>query len=229
MQPFVTPRALETDELPGIINDYRQAAINAKVAGFDGVEVHAANGYLLDQFLRDGSNRRTDDYGGSIANRCRLLLAVLDMVTGVWGADRVGVRISPLNPFNDISDSDPSALFGSLALKLGKLGLAYLHVVEGAIGSDEPLPPFDFAALKAAYGGTYMANGGYTLERGNAAIEDKRADLVSFGVPFISNPDLPKRFATGASLAPADETTFYGGAAHGYTDYPSMGKSVAEG
>ena len=227
MQPFVTPRALETGELKGIVEDYRLAAKNAKDAGFNGVEIHAANGYLLDQFLRDGSNHRTDDYGGSIANRCRLLLEVIDVVSGVWGADQVGVRISPLNPFNDISDSDPKALFGSLALKLGKLGLAYLHVVEGAIGSDEPLPDFDFAALKAAYDGTYMANGGYTLDRGNRAVEEGLAELVSFGVPFIANPDLPRRFSLGADLNPADQATFYGGDAHGYTDYPTLKETQA--
>jgi N-ethylmaleimide reductase len=228
MQPFVTPRALKIDELPGIVEDYRLAAKNAKAAGFHGVEIHAANGYLLDQFLRDGSNHRSDDYGGSIDNRCRLLLQVIDAVTSVWDANRVGVRISPLNPFNDITDSDPKALFGSLALKLGNLGLAYLHVVEGAIGSDAPLPEFDFAALKAAYDGTYMANGGYTLERGNQAIADNLAELVSFGVPFISNPDLPRRFAQGADLNSADEATFYGGDEHGYTDYPSLREAKAE-
>lgn len=221
--PFVTPRALETSELPGIVAEYRQAAQNALAAGFDGVEIHAANGYLLDQFLRDGSNQRTDRYGGSMENRCRLLLEVAGAVSGVWGADRVGVRISPLNPFNDMHDTDPQRTFEAVARALSPLGLAYLHVMESAIGSSKhPRQEFDFRKLRVAYGGTYIANGGYDKARANAVLAGGQADLVAFGVPFIANPDLPERYAKNAPLNAPDQATFYGGDEKGYTDYPPM-------
>lgn len=221
--PFVMPRALETGELPGIVSEYRQAAKNALEAGFDGVEIHAANGYLLDQFIRDGSNRRADRYGGSVENRCRLLLEVAEAVAGVFGADKVGVRISPLNPFNDMHDSDPQTTFEAVAQALNPLGLAYLHVMESAIGeSKHPQQAFDFKKLRAAYNGTYIANGGYDKARATAVLAEGQADLVAFGVPFLANPDLPERFAKNAPLNAPDQATFYGGDEKGYTDYPFM-------
>jgi len=222
-QPFVTPRALETEELAGIVEDYRRAAVYAQEAGFDGVEIHAANGYLLDQFLRDGTNHRGDRYGGPVDNRMRLLLEVADAVIGVWGSDRVGVRISPINPFNDIADSQPEATFTRVAQRLGGLGLAYLHVVEGAIhGGDTELPRVDMGRLRRAFGGTYIANGGYDGERAKSALLAGDADLIAFGVPFIANPDLPLRLALGAELNDPDPETFYGGDARGYTDYRAL-------
>jgi len=222
LQDFVTPRALATDEIAGVIEDYRNAAKNALEAGFDGVEIHAANGYLLDQFLRDGSNQRTDQHGGSIVNRTRLLLEVTAAVCKVWGAERVGVRISPINPFNDMHDSHPQALFNQVAESLNPFGLAYLHVVEAAIGEAGVLPPFDFAELRRCFHGNYMANGGYDKARANAAIAQGRADCVAFGVPYIANPDLVERFRIDAPLNAADQSTFYGGGEQGYTDYPAL-------
>lgn len=221
LQDFVTPRALELAEIPGIIEEYAQATRNALAAGFDGVEIHGANGYLLDQFLRDGTNKRTDQYGGSIGNRARLLLEVTEKVVAIAGADKVGVRISPLNPFNDIADSNPQALFNHVAEALSPFGLAYLHVVEGGMGG-EKLPPFDFIALRERFDGPYMANLGYTKSRANAAIAAGNVDLVAFGVPFIANPDLVERFAEDAPLNQADPKSFYGGTEKGYTDYPTL-------
>jgi N-ethylmaleimide reductase len=221
LQDFVTPRALATEEIPGIVDDFRLAAENAMAAGFDGVEVHGANGYLLDQFLRDSTNLRTDQYGGSIANRARLLLEVVSAVSKVWGPDRVGVRISPINPFNDIRDSQPQALFNHVAEALSPYGLAYLHVVEVGMAG-ETAPEFDFDQLRSAYRGNYMANGGYDKARGNAAIASRHADCVAFGVPFIANPDLVERFRIDAPLNPPDQNTFYGGTEKGYTDYPAL-------
>lgn len=222
LQDFVMPRALETDEIPALLEDYRRAAGNALQAGFDGVEIHAANGYLLDQFLRDGTNRRTDQYGGSIANRTRLLIEVVATVSKVWGAERVGVRISPINPFNDMCDSYPQALFNHVAESLNPFGLAYLHVLEVGIGATEAQPAFDFAELRRVYHGNYMANGGYDKVRANAAIAGNRADCVAFGVPYIANPDLVERFRVDAPLNAADQNTFYGGGEQGYTDYPTL-------
>ena len=221
LQDYVTPRALETDELPGIVEDYRIAAQNAKDAGFDGVEVHSANGYLIDQFLRDGTNHRQDQYGGSIANRTRLLLEVVATVSKVWGADRVGVRLSPINQFNDIRDSNPQALFNHVAEALNPFNLAYLHVVEIGMSEGEP-QPFDFNELRRTYRGNYIANGGYDKARGNAAIASRHADAVAYGVPFIANPDLVERFANDAPLNAADQSTFYGGTEKGYIDYPAL-------
>ncbi|MBK1660792.1 alkene reductase [Paracraurococcus ruber] len=225
-QPHPTPRALETDEISGIVEDFRRAAENAKQAGFDGVEIHAANGYLIDQFLRDKTNRRTDRYGGSIENRTRFLLEVTEAVTRAFGADRTGVRISPASPANDIADSDPQPLFGHVAAALGRFGLAYLHVVEGATGGPRDIIPFDFVALKRAFGGPYLANNGYDKALAEAALRDGRADAIAFGRPFIANPDLVDRLRIGAPLNEPDRATLYGGDAKGYTDYPVLARAA---
>jgi N-ethylmaleimide reductase len=222
MKPFPTPRALETGEIAGIVVDYAAATRRARAAGFDGVEIHGANGYLIDQFLRDGSNRRTDGYGGSIESRARFLLEVTEAVVGAWSADRVGVRLSPTNPFNDMSDSDPLATFGFAAEALNRFGLAYLHAVEG----DEAGRAVS-ARIRQVFRGALMVNGGYTAQTADAAIAAGRADLVSFATLFISNPDLPERFRLGAPLAAPDRATFYGGAAKGYTDYPALAATSA--
>ncbi|MBW7900416.1 MAG: alkene reductase [Rhodocyclaceae bacterium] len=221
LQDYATPRALARDELSGVVAAYRQAAENARAAGFDGVEVHGANGYLLDQFLRSSTNRRDDDYGGPVENRARLLLEVVRAVTDVFGADRVGVRLSPENRFNDIADDDPQATFEYAARALAPLGLAYLHVLEGDM-TGQSAPAVDYAKIKAAFAGPYMANNGYDQARATAAIAAGRVDLVAFGRPFISNPDLPARFAAGAPLAEADAKTFYSGEEKGYVDYPAL-------
>jgi N-ethylmaleimide reductase len=217
---FVTPRALETSEIPAVIDDFRVAARNAKTAGFDGVEVHGANGYLLDQFLRDGSNHRSDQYGGSIANRTRLLREVVAAACDVWGAGRVGVRISPLNQYNDMHDSNPQALFNHVGDMLRPFGLAYLHVMEADVyGSQIPL---DFRELRRRFNGHYVANGGYDKRRANAAIAAGRADCVAFGKSYIANPDLVERYARDAPLTVANPSTFYGGNDEGYTDYAAL-------
>jgi N-ethylmaleimide reductase len=222
MQDFVTPRALDTGEIDGVINEYRLGAQNALQAGFDGVEVHSANGYLLDQFLRDGTNKRFDQYGGSMENRTRLLLEVVATVCKVWGSDRVGVRISPINPFNDMRDSNPQALFNHVADALNPYNLAYLHVMEVGEHTSEPLPDFDFAQLRRRFKSNYIANGGYDFARGTAALAENRADCIAYGVPYIANPDLVERFRLNAPLNAADQATFYGGAEQGYTDYPVL-------
>ena len=223
MQPFETPHALTLEEIPGIIEMFRHAARCALEAGFDGVELHGANGYLIDQFLRDGSNQRTDAYGGSIANRARFMLEVTEAVCSVWGANRVGIRLSPLGPFNDMHDANPEATFSYAVEALNRFGLAYLHIAE--MGSDKPGaagPAFDLFKLRSVWKGLYMANYGYDLSRSNTLLQAGRADMVSFGVPFLANPDLPRRFATGAALNAPDVATFYGGDAKGYTDYPAL-------
>jgi len=223
LKDFVTPRALELSEIPLVIEQFRNGARNALDAGFDGVEIHGANGYLPDQFLRDGTNQRHDEYGGSIANRARLMLEITDAVCSVWGADRVGIRLSPLNPFNDIRDSNPESTFGYVVEQLNRFGLAYLHIT--AMGADAPGaagPAFDLRKLRALFKGTYMVNAGYDKARANAALAAGDADLVAFGVPYIANPDLPERFAQDAPLNDADPATFYGGDAKGYTDYPAL-------
>lgn len=220
-KPFETPRALETDEIPGIVDQYRQAAKNTMAAGFDGVEIHSANGYLLDQFLRDGTNQRTDQYGGSLENRTRLLMEITQAVTEVWGSNRVGVRLSPAGGFNTMSDSDPQKTFEYAARALNKFGLAYLHVVETL----ESVENFDFVSLRNKYEGLYIACGGYDLKRANEALKTGRADMVSFGQLFIANPDLPKRFASNAKLNTPDPETFYGGTEVGYIDYPALEES----
>ncbi len=220
-EPIPTPRALELADIPGIVAQYAQGARNAIEAGFDGVEVHGANGYLIDQFLRDGTNKRTDAYGGSIENRTRFLLEVVDAVIAVVGADRTGLRISPQNGQNDISDSDPQRLFNHVASALSGKDLAFLHVIEGDTGG-VAVPPFDYKEIKRRFGGIFIANNGFDKERANEAIEEGRADLVAFGKPFISNPDLVTRLYLNAPLAPANRETFYGGADQGYTDYPLL-------
>ncbi|MEL6382631.1 MAG: alkene reductase [Cyanobacteria bacterium J06626_18] len=223
MQPFVTPRALELDEIPGIVEQFRQGAKNALDAGFDGVEVHGANGYLLDQFLRDGANQRTDTYGGSIKNRARLLLEVTQAAVDVWGGDRVGVRLSPSSTFNDMSDSAPKATFSYTVDALNVFNLAYLHLLEPSEADlrhgGTPIPTQEFRPL---YQGNLMVNWDYDKEKGQTAIASGNADLVSYGKLFIANPDLPKRFKLNASLNEPDPNTFYGGSEHGYTDYPTL-------
>ncbi|NWF38171.1 alkene reductase [Mariprofundus sp. NF] len=222
MQTFVEPRALFAEEIPGIIEQYRHAAACAKEAGFDGVEIHAANGYLIDQFIRDGSNNRSDQYGGSLENRTRLLLQIVAAVGSEIGFHKVGVRISPINAFNDISDSDPQSTFNHVASSLSGLGLAYLHVVEVDMTGQSD-PEFDMQQLRDRFDGLYIANGGYDKTRGNQSIAENRADMIAFGVPFLANPDLPERFRTDAALNTPDQATFYGGDEHGYTDYPTLG------
>jgi N-ethylmaleimide reductase len=231
-KPFVTPRPLELGEIPEVIDQFRKGALNAQTAGFDGVEIHAANGYLIDQFLRDGANRRSDSYGGSIENRARFLLETTKAASEVWGAERVGVRISPTSSFNDMSDSDPQTTFSYVAEHLGRLGLAYLHVVEGTETDDDDFLRGDgagqfFRGLRAAFAGTYIANGGYDYERANTSLERKDSDLISFGRLFIANPDLPERFARNATLNPPNHATFYGGDEKGYTDYPALERQSA--
>jgi len=222
-QPFVTPRALGLNELPGIVEQYRKAAMYAREASFDGVEIHAANGYLIDQFLRDGSNSRTDAYGGPVENRCRLLIEVVTAVVGVWGANRVGVRLSPLSPANDIADSDPQALFTYAVEQLNHFHLLYLHVIEGVTGGSRTVERgFDLQILRRLFNGLYIGNNGYDRA---LAIEARRAgllDLVAFGKLYISNPDLVERLREDAPLAPLDPDTLYGGGAKGYTDYPFL-------
>lgn len=217
------PRALELREIPGIIADFRYAAGRAIDAGFDGVELHGAHGYLLDAFLRDGSNRRTDVYGGSIENRARLLMEVTAAVAAEIDADRVGVRLSPVSPANDSHDSDPQPLFNHVVEGLNRLGLAYIHVVEGATGGARDFAPFDYAALKARFDGVWMVNNGYDRRMAINAVAGGSADLVSFGRLFIANPDLVRRLAEGRPLnALMSAETLYGGGAHGYIDYPTL-------
>ncbi len=220
MQPFVTPHALTLEEIPGVIADYVAAAKRARDAGFDGVEIHSANGYLLDEFLRDGSNTRTDIYGGSIENRMRLLEEVITAVCAVWPASRIGVRLSPENQFNDIWDSQPQITFNAVADMLSRHSLAYLHVLEGNMLGGERL--VDYTDIKRRFGGLYMANNGYTQASAEQALQQGDADMLAFGKLYIANPDLPERFAQGAILNEPDPETFYGGGAAGYTDYPAL-------
>jgi len=223
------PRALRLDELPGIVQDYRRAARQAvDTAGFDGVEVHGANGYLLDQFLKTGSNHRTDDYGVSIENRARLLLEVMRAVVDEIGGDRTGLRLSPVTTANDAHDADPQPLFEHVARQLAPLNLAYIHIIEGATGGPRDIPdrPFDYGALKTAYraaGGkaAWMVNNGYDKPLAEHAIA-QGDDLVAFGKPYIANPDLVRRLRENAPLNTPDKMTFYGGGEKGYTDYPVL-------
>ncbi len=211
---YVTPRALETQEIPGIVEAYRKGAENAKLAGFDGVEIHGANGYLLDQFLQDGTNKRTDHYGGSIENRARLMLEVVDAAISVWGADRVGLHISPRGDSHDMKDSNPSDTFGYLAHELGKRKIAFIFARE-YLGDDSIGP-----LLKKRFGGVYIANEKFSKETAEKIIESGQADAVSFGLPFISNPDLPRRFAENLPLNQTNFQTLYASGSEGYTDYP---------
>ena len=223
MKPYATPRALETAEIAGIVEDYRRGARNARQAGFDGVELHGANGYLVDQFLRDGANRRNDRYGGSTQNRARFLLEVTEAIVGEWGAERVGVRLSPTNPFNSMSDSNPAATFSVAVGGLNRLGLAYLHIVEP--GATDPIAAGetpDIRFFRKLWRGPLIGNKGYDLTRANATLRDGTADLISFAALFLANPDLPERFRRGGPYNTPDRKTFYGGAAAGYTDYPQL-------
>jgi N-ethylmaleimide reductase len=215
-----TPRALEIDEIQGIVRDYAKAAANAKRAGFDGIEIHGANGYLIDQFLRDGANHRTDEYGGSIENRARFAAEVAKAVLESWEPGRVGIRISPVGTSNDIADSNPQPLFDYVAEQMSALKLAFLHVNEGvAAGS----PAFDFTSIRRRFSGAYIANFAYARESAAKAINEDRADLVAFGKLFIANPDLVARFKADAPLNEPDQKSFYGGDERGYTDYPTLG------
>jgi N-ethylmaleimide reductase len=223
--PFETPRALGLDEILSLVDDYRKAAQNAKAAGFDGVEVHSANGYLLDQFLEDHSNHRTDKYGGPIENRARLLLEVVDAVTSVWGKDRVGVRLSPFGTFLDMGDSNPVALFSYVLGQLSNRGIAYAHLIEFQTGASAPqddAAPRKAEVFRGAFKGAMISAGGYTAETAEQVIADGLADAVAFGRLFIANPDLPKRFENKSALNPYDRSTFYGGTEKGYTDYPAL-------
>jgi len=217
MQDFVTPRALETRDIPGIVAQFQRGAEMAKRAGFDGVEIHGANGYIIDQFLRDGSNHRTDAYGGGAQNRMRLLNEILDAVCAVWPARRVGLRLSPENSFNSMSDSDPQAHFGYFTEQLNPHGLAYVHVLEGDMMTKASA--LDYRALHSKFAGPYIANNGYDLERAQTAVRSGAADLVAFGIPFLANPDLVRRYRGNLPLNEADPSTFYGGSEAGYTDY----------
>lgn len=218
MKDFVTPRALETAEVPDIVEQFRQGAERAKQAGFDGVEVHGANGYIIDQFLRDGTNRRTDAYGGSLENRMRLLNEILEAVATIWPANRIGLRLTPENSFNDMSDSDPQGHFESIVEALNGHGLAYLHVLEGDMMSKTRA--VDYATLRSKFAGPYIANNGYDRDRAQRALAGGDADLIAFGVPFLANPDLVRRYKLDLPLNNVDFSTFYGGTEIGYTDYP---------
>jgi N-ethylmaleimide reductase len=222
------PRALRAEEIPGIVQSYSHAAIQAMAVGFDGVEIHAANGYLIDQFLKTGSNARTDDHGGSIANRARFLLEVVAAVTNAVGGDRTGIRLSPVTPANDAVDADPQLLFDHIVKHLAPYRLAYLHLIEGSTGGPREMPerPFDYTAMRAAYRtaggqGAWMVNNGYDMPMAKDAVAEG-ADLVAFGKTYIANPDLVARLKAGGPFNKPDKSTFYGGDARGYTDYPAL-------
>jgi N-ethylmaleimide reductase len=215
MKPYVTPRALELREIPRIVEQYRTAARNAQSAGFDGVEIHAANGYLIDQFLRDKTNQRADEYGGSVPKRARFLLEIAEALLDVWGPERVGVRLSPLNPFNDIADSMPAQTFGYAIDQINRLRLAFLDLVEDGAA-------LDARHFRRSWNQALIANRGYDQQRANALLEDGGADAVAFGIPFLANPDLAERFRRGALLNQPVRSTFYGGGEAGYTDYPFL-------
>jgi len=219
-KPYVIPRALRDDELPAIVAGFRKAAENARASGFDGVEIHGANGYLLDEFLRDGTNKRTGPYGGSIENRARLMLEVVEAVSAVWGGDRVGLRISPLNSFNSMIDSDPIGLSTWLAGHLNEFHLAYLHVMRGDLFQQQTgdiMTP-----IRKHYKGVLIGNMGRTAAEANQDIKEGKVDAIAFGVDFLANPDLPARIKAGAPLNPPDPATFYTAGPAGYTDYPAL-------
>lgn len=222
------PRALRLDEIPAIVVGYRKGAANAIAAGFDGVEIHGANGYLLDQFLRDGINQRTDSYGGSIENRARLLLEVTEAIVKEIGAERTGIRLSPVTPANDAVDSNPQPLFNYVVEQLDRLGLVYIHVIEGSTGGPRDNLPFDYGALRNRFRGAWIANNGYDRAMAETAVAAGRADLIAFGRPFISNPDLVERLRNESPLAQLNRATLYGGGAEGYTDYPALSAVAAE-
>ena len=218
MAPHTEPRALTTDEVTEVVEQFRRGAANARHAGFDGVEIHGANGYLIDQFLQTGTNHRTDRYGGSVENRARFALEVVDAVTDEWDDERVGIRLSPGSSFNDMHDDDPHETFGTLAAALNDRPLAYVHVAENDPVDGEPAGRL----LRPHYDGTLIVAGGYDRERGEQTLQDGHADLIAFARRFLANPDLPRRFAEGAPLNDWDPDTFYGGDANGYTDYPTL-------
>lgn len=222
LQDMVTPRALDLNEIPSIIADYAHAANQAKAAGFDGVEIHAANGYLLDQFLRDSTNQRTDIYGGSLENRARLTLEVIDAIIPIWGKGRIGIRLSPVSNANDMTDSNPQSIFGYLVEQIDKRDIAYIHYVEGNTGRERDIPGFDWVWARRAFRGAYIANNGYTLSMACEAIASATADMIAFGKPYISNPDLVQRLKQNAPLNTPDSKSFYGGNEQGYTDYPFL-------
>ncbi|MDB5348902.1 MAG: NADH:flavin oxidoreductase [Planctomycetota bacterium] len=232
--PFVTPRALQIEEMPYLVRQYTRAARNALAAGFEGVEIHAANGYLLDQFLESSTNHRADAYGGSVENRARLLLEVVEAVSEVWNPDRVGVRLSPLGTMNDISDDDPEETFGTAAAMLSDRRLAYLHVVNPALATVNRGTQPDPRALRMVdlmrerYRGTLIMAGGFDRDSAEAWLRQGKADLIAFGREFLANPDLPERFRLGAPLNADDRSTYYGGGARGYTDYPSLAQQRGE-
>jgi len=221
MKAFVVPHALEITEIQNIVSQYKNAAIKAKQAGFDGIEIHAANGYLIDQFLRDGSNKRTDEYGGNVENRMRLLNQVLDAVLEVWDSQSVGVRLTPENSFNNMSDSNPQSHFNYFIQQLNTRNLAFIHLLEGDMMSADR--KVDYRALRDAFNGMYMANNGYDKSRAEKALQAGNSDVIAFGIPFIANPDLVQRYKENLPLNDADQGTFYGGDETGYTDYPFAG------
>lgn len=225
--PVSPPRALDTSEIGSILRDFEIAAKNAKAAGFDGVEVHGANGYLIDQFLKSGSNRRTDRYGGSVANRARFALEVVEAIARVWPAGRIGIRLAPVSNHNDVVEDDPQPLFNHLVGELGKRGLGYIHLIEGALRGSREFSRFDYQALRRAFPGAYIANNGYTRELAAHAVSSGLVDAVAFGRPFISNPDLVERLRVNAPLNEPDQTTFYCCGATGYTDYPVLRKEAS--
>src|SRR4029079_8536994 len=208
--------------MPGLVRQYRTAAQNALAAGFDGVEVHAANGYLLDQFLRANTNQRTDAYGGTPEKRSRIVFEILEAVAQVFGRARVGIRVSPTNPYNGMGDPDPALLYATLANGLNDVGIVYMHVVEGATHPDLKTEPFDFQALRKAFRGRYIANNGYDLARANAALAAGHADLISFGRLFVANPDLVHRLRVGGPFNPINNEHLYAGYIEGYLDYPAL-------
>jgi len=227
-EPFQTPRALAREEIPGLLRSYEQAARNAQAAGFDGVEIHSANGYLLEQFLQSRSNRRTDEYGGSIENRCRLPLEVARAVASVWGADRVGIRLSPFGIANDSGEAEPLPLYSHLITELDRIGLAYLHLIEprasgaGQKEVDHKNVPSACELFRPMWRSVLVTAGNFKGDEAEATVAKGAADAIAFGRFFISNPDLPERLRKGAELTPYNRATFYGGGAEGYTDYPAM-------
>jgi len=223
MQDFATPRSLDIQEIPGVVEQFKAAALQARAAGVDGVEIHGANGYLIDQFLRDGSNHRSDAYGGTPARRLAFLLEVIDAVAQVWPQQRIGVRLSPENRFNDMSDSDPDTHFGYFVGELARSKLAYLHMLEGDMLSHTAT--LDYRKLRRRFGGVYIANNGYDKERAQTAVRSGDADLVAFGAPFLANPDLVARLTHGWPLNTADHESYYAGAERGYIDYPAFAPS----
>jgi N-ethylmaleimide reductase len=232
--PFVRPRALQIEEMPYVVAQYARAAKNAQAANFDGIEIHSANGYLLDQFINSKTNQRTDNYGGSVQNRARLLFEVAEALSPIWGPDRIGVRLSPLGAFNDVGDDDPEATFGYIAEKLSDYKFAYLHIVNPGLAAMEKGQEPDARALRmvdlirSKYRGTLMVAGGFDRDSAEAWLEKGRADLIAFGRKFLANPDLPERLRSRAPLNADDPSTFYGGGAKGYTDYPTLAQDRGE-